>query len=105
MYRHGTYGRTCERNGRCFDSAPITVPVGESTLGRMFNVLGEPIDNKPMPKAQGFEPIHRPAPSFEEQATSTEMLETGIKVVDLLCPYQRGGKIGLFGAPVLVRRC
>ena len=77
--------------------APITVPVGESTLGRMFNVLGEPIDNKPVPKAQGFEPIHRPAPSFEEQATSTEMLETGIKVVDLLCPYQRGGKIGLFG--------
>ena len=77
--------------------APITVPVGESTLGRMFNVLGEPIDNKPAPKAQGFEPIHRPAPSFEEQATSTEMLETGIKVVDLLCPYQRGGKIGLFG--------
>jgi len=77
--------------------APITVPVGESTLGRMFNVLGEPIDNKPAPKAQGYEPIHRPAPSFEEQATSTEMLETGIKVVDLLCPYQRGGKIGLFG--------
>lgn len=77
--------------------APITVPVGESTLGRMFNVLGEPIDNKPAPKAKGYEPIHRPAPSFEEQATSTEMLETGIKVVDLLCPYQRGGKIGLFG--------
>lgn len=77
--------------------APITVPVGESTLGRMFNVLGEPIDNKPVPKAQGYEPIHRPAPTFEEQATSTEMLETGIKVVDLLCPYQRGGKIGLFG--------
>ncbi|MDE7272282.1 MAG: F0F1 ATP synthase subunit beta [Lachnospiraceae bacterium] len=77
--------------------APITVPVGESTLGRMFNVLGEPIDNKPAPEAQGHEPIHRPAPSFEEQATSTEMLETGIKVVDLLCPYQRGGKIGLFG--------
>ena len=74
--------------------APITVPVGESTL---FNVLGEPIDNKPAPKAQGYEPIHRPAPTFEEQATSTEMLETGIKVVDLLCPYQRGGKIGLFG--------
>ncbi|MFG6369903.1 MAG: F0F1 ATP synthase subunit beta [Lachnospiraceae bacterium] len=77
--------------------APITVPVGEDTLGRMFNVLGEPIDNKPAPKAKGYEPIHRPAPSFEEQATSTEMLETGIKVVDLLCPYQRGGKIGLFG--------
>ena len=77
--------------------APITVPVGESTLGRMFNVLGEPIDNTPAPEAKGYEPIHRPAPSFEEQATSTEMLETGIKVVDLLCPYQRGGKIGLFG--------
>ena len=77
--------------------APITVPVGEGTLGRMFNVLGEPIDNKPAPVAKGYEPIHRPAPSFEEQATSTEMLETGIKVVDLLCPYQRGGKIGLFG--------
>lgn len=77
--------------------APITVPVGECTLGRMFNVLGEPIDNKPASEAQGYEPIHRPAPSFEEQATSTEMLETGIKVVDLLCPYQRGGKIGLFG--------
>ena len=77
--------------------APITVPVGEDTLGRMFNVLGEPIDNKPAPKAKGYEPIHRPAPSFEEQATATEMLETGIKVVDLLCPYQRGGKIGLFG--------
>ena len=77
--------------------APITVPVGESTLGRMFNVLGKPIDTKPAPKAQGYEPIHRPAPTFEEQATSTEMLETGIKVVDLLCPYQRGGKIGLFG--------
>ena len=77
--------------------APITVPVGEGTLGRMFNVLGEPIDNKPAPTAKGYEPIHRPAPAFEEQATSTEMLETGIKVVDLLCPYQRGGKIGLFG--------
>ena len=84
--------------------APITVPVGESTLGRMFNVLGEPIDNKPAPEAQGYEPIHRPAPSFEEQATSTEMLETGIKVVDLLCPYQRGGKIGLFGGAAWARR-
>lgn len=77
--------------------APITVPVGESTLGRMFNVLGEPIDEKPAPKAEAYHPIHRKAPSFEEQSTTTEILETGIKVVDLLCPYQKGGKIGLFG--------
>ncbi|MBO5208568.1 MAG: F0F1 ATP synthase subunit beta [Lachnospiraceae bacterium] len=77
--------------------APITVPVGENTLGRMFNVLGQPIDNVPAPTEVSYEPIHRPAPKFEEQATETEMLETGIKVVDLLCPYQKGGKIGLFG--------
>ena len=77
--------------------APITVPVGEITLGRIFNVLGDPIDNKPAPEATEFLPIHRKAPSFEEQATTTEILETGIKVVDLLCPYQKGGKIGLFG--------
>jgi len=77
--------------------APISVPVGENTLGRMFNVLGNPIDNKPAPEVQKYMPIHRKAPSFEEQSTSTEMLETGIKVVDLLCPYQKGGKIGLFG--------
>ena len=77
--------------------APITVPVGENTLGRIFNVLGEPIDNKPAPTDVGYEPIHRPAPAFEEQSTATELLETGIKVVDLLCPYQKGGKIGLFG--------
>ncbi len=77
--------------------APISVPVGEETLGRIFNVLGEPIDNKEAPKTSERMPIHRPAPTFEEQATSSEMLETGIKVVDLLCPYQRGGKIGLFG--------
>ncbi len=77
--------------------APITVPVGENTLGRMFNVLGEPIDNLEPPKTEEHYPIHRQAPAFEEQSTSTEMLETGIKVVDLLCPYQKGGKIGLFG--------
>ena len=77
--------------------APITVPVGENTLGRIFNVLGQPIDNKPAPTDVGHEPIHRPAPAFEEQSTATELLETGIKVVDLLCPYQKGGKIGLFG--------
>ena len=77
--------------------APITIPVGEQTLGRMFNVLGEPIDEIAPPTKVEHMPIHRKAPSFEEQATSTEMLETGIKVVDLLCPYQKGGKIGLFG--------
>ncbi len=77
--------------------APISVPVGEKTLGRIFNVLGEPIDNKPAPEGVSFEPIHRPAPEFVEQSTQQEMLETGIKVVDLLCPYQKGGKIGLFG--------
>ena len=77
--------------------APICVPVGEKTLGRMFNVLGEPIDNLPAPTGVDYEPIHRPAPDFEEQSTETELLETGIKVVDLLCPYQKGGKIGLFG--------
>ena len=76
---------------------PISVPVGENTLGRIFNVLGEPIDNKPAPEVEEHMPIHRPAPTFSEQATNTEMLETGIKVVDLLCPYQKGGKIGLFG--------
>ena len=76
---------------------PISVPVGEATLGRIFNVLGEPIDEKEAPKDVEYAPIHRKAPSFEEQATQTEMLETGIKVVDLLCPYQKGGKIGLFG--------
>ena len=77
--------------------APISVPVGENTLGRIFNVLGKSIDNKPAPEGVTYEPIHRPAPQFEEQSTETELLETGIKVVDLLCPYQKGGKIGLFG--------
>ena len=77
--------------------APITVPVGEITLGRIFNVLGEPIDNQPAPEATEYLPIHRKAPAFADQATNTEILETGIKVVDLLCPYQKGGKIGLFG--------
>ena len=77
--------------------APISVPVGEKTLGRMFNVLGEPIDNIEAPEVEEYAPIHRPAPEFVEQATEAEILETGIKVVDLLCPYQKGGKIGLFG--------
>ena len=77
--------------------APISVPVGEATLGRIFNVLGEPIDEKPAPEGVRYDPIHRKAPAFDEQSTETEILETGIKVVDLLCPYQKGGKIGLFG--------
>lgn len=77
--------------------AGIKVPVGKETLGRIFNVLGEPVDEKPAPKAEDYWPIHRPAPTFEEQKSSTEILETGIKVVDLICPYAKGGKIGLFG--------
>ena len=76
---------------------PITVPVGEKTLGRIFNLLGEPVDNKPAPEDVKRLPIHRAAPSFEEQEASTEILETGIKVVDLIAPYLKGGKIGLFG--------
>ncbi|MBQ9468561.1 MAG: F0F1 ATP synthase subunit beta [Clostridia bacterium] len=76
---------------------PITVPVGNQTLGRIFNVLGEPVDEKPAPETEERWSIHRPAPSFEEQMSSTEILETGIKVVDLICPYAKGGKIGLFG--------
>ena len=77
--------------------AAISVPVGENTLGRIFNVLGEPIDEKPAPTDVEYEPIHKKAPAFEEQSTEAELLETGIKVIDLLCPYQKGGKIGLFG--------
>jgi len=77
--------------------SPIKVPVGEKTLGRMFNVTGDPIDEKDAPDDVDTWSIHRSAPSFEEQSTEAEILETGIKVVDLLCPYQKGGKIGLFG--------
>ena len=77
--------------------SPITVPVGEACLGRIFNLLGEPVDNGPAPEAGERWPIHRPAPSYEEQESTTEILETGIKVVDLICPYAKGGKIGLFG--------
>lgn len=75
----------------------IKVPVGEITLGRLFNVTGEAVDNKDELKAEEYWPIHRKAPTFEEQSTETEILETGIKVIDLLCPYSKGGKIGLFG--------
>ena len=77
--------------------APIRMPVGEGDLGRVLNLLGEPIDNKEPVKADDYWPIHRPAPSYEDQKTSSEILETGIKVVDLICPYLKGGKIGLFG--------
>ncbi len=77
--------------------APIKVPVGKGTLGRVLNVLGEPVDKFGDVEATEHWPIHRPAPSFEDQAPATEILETGIKVVDLLAPYAKGGKIGLFG--------
>ena len=76
---------------------PVSVPVGEACLGRIFNLLGEPIDGKGPVKEEKFYPIHRPAPSFEEQETTIQIFETGIKVVDLLAPYQKGGKVGLFG--------
>ena len=76
---------------------PISVPVGDECLGRIFNLLGEPVDNQPAPTTQERWPIHRPAPSFEDQVPATEIFETGIKVVDLICPYAKGGKIGLFG--------
>jgi F-type H+-transporting ATPase subunit beta len=74
----------------------ISVPVGDAVLGRMFNVIGEPIDNKPAPDAP-MSPIHRDAPKFEDQSTETEVLETGIKVIDLIAPFLKGGKVGLFG--------
>ena len=77
--------------------APITVPVGEECLGRVFNLLGQPIDEKEAVKGAEQWPIHRSAPAYEEQEPATEILETGIKVVDLICPYAKGGKIGLFG--------
>lgn len=77
--------------------APISVPVGELTLGRMFDVTGKPIDEKPAPKTKKKYPIHRQAPEFKDLSQQTEILETGIKVVDLLCPFLKGGKVGLFG--------
>ena len=77
--------------------APISVPVGRETLGRLINVLGEPVDEKGPIATKKTYPIHRPAPRLEDQDTKTEVLETGIKVVDLLEPYSKGGKVGLFG--------
>lgn len=76
---------------------PITVPVGDKNLGRIFNLLGQPVDHKPPVEGEERWPIHRPAPSYEEQESTTEILETGIKVIDLIAPYAKGGKIGLFG--------
>ena len=87
-----------ERGMEAVDTgAPITVPVGEECLGRIFNLLGEPVDNGAAPENVERWPIHRAAPSYDEQQSTTEILETGIKVVDLICPYAKGGKIGLFG--------
>ncbi len=77
--------------------SPITVPVGEACLGRIFDLMGNPLDDQPIDEGLERWPIHRPAPSYAEQESSTEILETGIKVVDLICPYAKGGKIGLFG--------
>ena len=86
------------RGAKAIDTgSSISVPVGDKVLGRMFNVLGDPIDNLGPVETNEKMPIHRSAPSFKEQQTSAEILETGIKVIDLLCPYARGGKIGLFG--------
>ncbi|MGH8117417.1 MAG: F0F1 ATP synthase subunit beta, partial [Rhodanobacteraceae bacterium] len=75
----------------------ISVPVGQATLGRIMNVLGEPIDERGPVNADQRREIHRPAPSYEDQAAANELLETGIKVIDLMCPFARGGKVGLFG--------
>ena len=87
-----------QRGAEAVDTgAPITVPVGEGCLGRVFNLLGQPIDEGAPVEAAERWPIHRPAPAYEEQEPATEILETGIKVVDLICPYAKGGKIGLFG--------
>ena len=85
-------GTEAVNTGKC-----ISVPVGPETLGRIFNVLGEPVDEKPAPENAERWEIHRPAPSYDEQSVETEILETGIKVIDLICPYTKGGKIGLFG--------
>ena len=87
-----------QRGAKAVDTGTaISVPVGETCLGRVFNLLGQPIDEKPAPEAEERWPIHRPAPSYEEQQPATEILESGSKVIDLICPYAKGGKIGLFG--------
>ena len=87
-----------QRGAEAIDTgAPISVPVGDKCLGRVFNLLGQPIDEgEALPEGEQW-PIHRAAPAYDEQQPATEILETGIKVVDLICPYAKGGKIGLFG--------
>src|SRR5215213_3688208 len=86
------------RGGAVVDTgAPITVPVGEVTLGRVFDVLGKPIDLKGPVEATEYLPIHRAAPAFDQQATEVEVFESGLKVIDLICPFRKGGKIGIFG--------
>ena len=77
--------------------APLTVPVGRATLGRLFNVMGEPLDNLGPVKTTEHWPIHRPPPSFQEQETTTQTLETGLKVLDLITPFTKGGKVGAYG--------
>lgn len=94
---NGRYGRAVRGQRVLNTGSPITVPVGRATLGRIVNVIGEPIDDRGDIKTYHFLPIHRESPAFVEQATEQQILVTGIKVVDLLAPYQRGGKIGLFG--------
>ncbi|MBS5451584.1 MAG: F0F1 ATP synthase subunit beta [Coriobacteriia bacterium] len=87
-----------QRGAEAVDTgSPMKMPVGPQTLGRVWNVMGQPVDNKPMPEVEDYYPIHHPAPAFEELSTSTEIFETGIKAIDLLEPYVRGGKTGLFG--------
>src|SRR5690606_1114216 len=86
------------RGQKCVDTgAPVSVPVGKATLGRVFNVLGEPVDGRGPVETEEYWPIHRPAPPVKDLATNTEVFETGIKVIDLLTPFVRGGKAGLFG--------
>jgi F-type H+-transporting ATPase subunit beta len=87
-----------QRGAEVIDTgAPLTVPVGKATLGRLFNVMGEPLDNLGEVKAEERWPIHRPPPSLQEQETTTQILETGLKVIDLITPFTRGGKIGAYG--------
>ena len=98
-----------QRNLRVVDTGEsMMMPVGSSTLGRVWNVMGQPVDGKPIPDDVEYYPIHHPAPAFEELTTQTEVFETGIKAIDLLEPYVRGGKTGLFGGagvgkPVLIQ--
>src|SRR5713101_4548757 len=92
----GTEG--LKRGFEVIDSGgPISMPVGEGVMGRIFNVTGDPVDERGPVKAEKYYPIHRPAPSLEDQSTSPQLLATGIKVIDLICPFLKGGKVGAFG--------